>query len=74
MRTTVDLRPDLHRRALALARDSRRTLSATINDLLSRVLEADGPPQQRVSEATGLHTVRLGRPVAAEEVRELADE
>lgn len=34
MRTTIDLPDDLHQRAMSIARDTSRTLSETVADLL----------------------------------------
>lgn len=39
MRATIDLPEDLHKRALAIARDTARTLSETVADLMRRGLE-----------------------------------
>ena len=38
MRTTIDLPDDLHKQALAIARDTHRTLSETVADLIRRGL------------------------------------
>ncbi len=74
MRTTIDLQPDLHRMAQAIARDQRQTLSETINDLLARVLIPHTAPTFSKSSATGLPTVRLGRVITPDDVRQLDDE
>ncbi len=74
MRTTIDLRPELHRKALSLARDSRRTLSETVNDLLAKVLEPAGDSALTTSPVTGLTVVRVGHPVSSEDVRSLEDD
>ncbi len=75
MRTTIELRDDLHKRALSIARDRNESLSATVNDLLERVLD---PPSSRPTVGrdpeTGLVTVTLGRPVTTEDVRSLEDD
>lgn len=74
MRTTIDLQPELHRMALSIARDERRTLSETINKLLELVLL----PQQVHTIATdpisGLPTISLGRVTTDEDVRQLEDD
>lgn len=74
MRTTIDLRPDLHRMALSIARDEHRTLSETINKLLALVLV----PQQVSTIArdpiSGLPTITLGRVTTDEDVRQLEDD
>jgi hypothetical protein len=74
MRTTIDLQPDLHRIALSIARDQHQTLSETINDLLSRALIPHHSPTFDQSAATGLPTVRLGRVITPEDVRQLDDD
>jgi hypothetical protein len=74
VRTTIDLRPELHRKAVSIARDSHRSLSETVNDLLARVLEPGGQPSIATSPVTGLPLVRLGRLVTADDVRSLDDE
>jgi hypothetical protein len=74
MRTTIDLRADLHRIALSIARDQSQTLSETINDLLARALTPQDSPTFSVSATTRLPTVRLGRVITADDVRQLEDE
>jgi hypothetical protein len=74
MRTTIDLRSDLHRIALSIARDQSQTLSETINELLARALTPQDSPTFSVSATTGLPTVRLGRVITADDVRQLDDE
>jgi predicted transcriptional regulator len=74
MRTTIDLRPDIHRQAKSVARDRHQTLSETINELLGRVLLPQTAPVTSISERTGLRTIRLGRVITADDVRELEDE
>jgi predicted transcriptional regulator len=74
MRTTIDLQPDLHRLAQAIARDQRRTLSETINELLASVLMPQDSPTISTSPTTGLPTVRLGRVITSEDVRQLDDD
>lgn len=74
MRTTVDLPDDLHHRARAIARDTSRTFSATVADLIRRGLgEARTAPPTR-SQRTGLPVVSLGTVVTSEDVRALEDE
>jgi predicted transcriptional regulator len=74
MRTTIDLPDDLHRQALAIARDTSRTLSATVADLVRRGLGEGHEPDVTISARTGLPLVRLGRVVTTEDVRSLEDE
>jgi hypothetical protein len=74
MRTTVDLQPDLHRMAMSIARDRRQTLSETINDLLGKVLTPGETATFSTSPTTGLPTVRLGRLITPDDVRDLEDD
>ena len=74
MRTTIDLPDDLHRLARAIARDTSRSLSATVADLMRRGLGEVREPEAARSERTGLPVVRLGKVVTSEDVRALDDE
>lgn len=74
MRTTIDLPSDLHAQARAIARDSNRTLSETIADLMRRGLGYGTPVNVSRSPATGLPVVNLGTVVTSEDVRSLEDE
>jgi predicted transcriptional regulator len=74
VRTTIDLKPEIHRLAQSVARDRHQTLSETINELLGRVLTPQAAPVISVSERTGLRTIRLGRVITADDVRELEDD
>jgi predicted transcriptional regulator len=74
MRTTIDLPDDLHRLARAIARDTSRSLSATVADLMRRGLGEVREPEMARSERTGLPVVRLGKVVTSEDVRALDDE
>jgi hypothetical protein len=74
MRTTVDLPDDLHKQALAIARDTSRTLSETVTDLMRRGLSQGGAGEITRSAVTGLPIVRLGTVVTTEDVRALDDE
>ena len=74
MRTTVDLRPDLHARAQSIARDRRQSLSAAINELLERALDGAPPAASFGRSRAGLPTVRVGRVVTADDVKALDDE
>lgn len=75
MRTTIDLPDDLHKQAQAIARDTRRTLSETVADLMRRGLGA-GSAATAVSTdpRTGLPVVSVGTVVTSEDVRSLEDE
>jgi hypothetical protein len=74
MRTTVDLPDDLHKQAVAIARDTSRTLSETVADLIRRGLSQGGAGEIARSAVTGLPVVRLGTMVTTEDVRALDDE
>lgn len=74
MRTTIDLPDDLHQQALAIARDTARSLSQTVADLMWRGLGHGHPAELTRSERTGLPVVRLGRIITSEDVRALEDE
>jgi hypothetical protein len=75
VRTTIDLPPDLHRVAVSLARDSGRSLSETVADLVRRGLGLAAAGEDFVSPVTGLPVVRLGHgPITTEDVRALEDE
>ena len=74
MRTTIDLPDDLHRMALSIARDTSRSLSETVADLMRRGLGHGRAPDISRSEVTGLPVVRLGAPITTEDVRALEDE
>ena len=74
MRTTIDLPEDLHRQAIAIARDTSRSLSATIADLVRRGLGEQLAGEIARSARTGLPVVSIGRPVTSDDVRRLEDE
>ena len=74
MRTTVDLPADLHAQAVAIARDTHRTLSETVAFLMRRGLGEGRPAGPAHSAATGLPVVRLGRVITTEDVRALEDD
>ncbi|CAM3109957.1 antitoxin [Saccharomonospora xinjiangensis] len=74
MRTTIDLPDDLHRQAQSIARDSSRTLSEIVAELMRRGLGQGKPAETTRSSRTGLPVVRLGRVITTEDVRSLEDE
>jgi hypothetical protein len=74
MRTTIDLPDDLHRQALSIARDTSRTLSEIIADLVRRGLGEGGTAEIARSQRTGLPVIRLGTVVTTEDVRSLEDD
>jgi hypothetical protein len=74
VRTTIDLPDDLHKQALAIARDKSRTLSETVADLMRRGLSQGDAGQISRSAVTGLPVVHLGTVITTEDVRALDDE
>ena len=74
MRTTIDLPEDLHRQAKAIARDTERTFSETVVDLVRRGLEREVDASVVVSERTGLPLLSLGRVITSEDVRAADDD
>lgn len=74
MRTTVDLPADLHAQAMAIARDTHRTLSETVAFLMRRGLGENRVSEPTRSAATGLPIVHLGRMITTEDVRSLEDD
>jgi hypothetical protein len=74
MRTTIDLPDDLHRQALSIARDTSRTLSETVADLVRRGLGQGSRKEITRSSVTGLPVMSLGTPITSEDVRALDDE
>jgi predicted transcriptional regulator len=74
VRTTVDLPDDLHRQVQSIARDTRRTLSETVTELLRRGLGHSKDPEVNRSPRTGLPVVSLGTVITSEDVRSLDDE
>ncbi len=71
VRTTIDLPDDLHKQALAIARDTRRTLSETVAE---RGLSAGSTTALSRDPRTGLPLVSIGTVVTSEDVRSLEDE
>jgi Arc/MetJ family transcription regulator len=74
MRTTVDLPDDLHAQAVAISRDTRRTLSETVAYLMRRGLGEGQATEVEMSPRTGLPVVHLGRTITTEDVRALEDD
>jgi hypothetical protein len=74
MRTTIDLPEDLHRQALSIARDTSRTLSETVADLIRRGLGYRAAAPMTRSDTTNLPLVRLGMVITTEDVRALDDD
>jgi len=74
VRTTIDLPEDLHRQALSIARDTSRTLSEVVAELMRRGLGQGKPAQTSQSARTGLPVVSLGTVITTDDVRSLEDE
>jgi predicted transcriptional regulator len=74
VRTTIDLPDDLHKQAQAIARDTHRTLSQTVADLIRRGLAAGSNTAKSTDPRTGLPLVSVGTVVTSEDVRSLEDE
>jgi hypothetical protein len=74
MRTTLDIPDDLHAQALAIARDTRRSLSQTVAALMRRGLGAGPAGEVGTSPGTGLPVVHLAKTLTTEDVRRLEDD
>lgn len=75
MRTTVDLPPGVHRRAVALAKARGQSLSATLADLTVRGLaQLDEPVEMRIDERSGFPVISVGRRVTSEDVAAVLDD
>jgi hypothetical protein len=74
VRTTIDLLDDLHKQAVAIARDTRKTLSQTVVDLMRRGQVSSDAGALSIDPKTGLPLVSVGRVVTSEDVRFLEDE
>ena len=75
MRTTVDLPPSVHRRALELAKSRGQSLSAVVAELTVRGLsQMDEPVVIRTDARSGFPVVSVGRRVTSEQVAEILDD
>ena len=75
MRTTVDLPEDLHQLAASIARDTGRSLSETVAELMRRGLgQGHAAAELSRSDRTGLPVIRLGTVITTEDVRALEDD
>lgn len=74
MRTTVDLPDDLHRQAMSIARDTSRSFSETVAELIRRGLGQGGRAEISRSPRTGLPVVHVGHVITTEDVRALEDD
>lgn len=69
MRTTVDLPPAVHRRALELAAQLDRSLSSIVADLTVRGLaQLDAPVALSVDKRSGLPVLSIGSTITSEDV------
>jgi hypothetical protein len=74
MRTTIDIPDPLLDQLRAIARDSGRTLSTVVADLIQRGF-APPPKAHIVKGRSGFPALTSnGRPITTEDVRELEDE
>lgn len=74
MRTTIDLPEDLHQVAVSIARDTSRSLSETVAELIRRGLRSEPVSEVRPHPVTGFPTVRVGQTITTEDVRSLEDD
>lgn len=74
MRTTLDIPDDLHALTMAIARDTHRTLSQTIAELIRKGLSSGTQGEITTSARTGLPVAHVGRTITSEDVRRLEDD
>lgn len=75
MRTTVDLPPAVHRRAVELARARGQSLSATLAELTARGLsQLDEPLRISVDERSGFPVLSVGRRITSDDVAAALDD
>jgi len=75
MRTTVDLPPAVHRRAVELAKRRGVSLSQVIADLTVRGLaQIDEPVTLQTEARSGLPVLSIGRRVTAQDVADVLDD
>lgn len=75
MRTTVDLPPALHRRAVELATQRGQSLSSVIAELTARgFAQIDEPVELEVDPRTGLPVLSIGRRITSDDVAQLLDD
>jgi hypothetical protein len=75
MRVTVDLPPAVHRRVGELAESSGRSVPAMVAELIIRGLSEPWPARVvEFDQRSGFPVVTVGRPITADEVRDLLDE
>ena len=75
MRTTVDLPPAIHRRALQLAKQRGQSLSSVIAELATYGLSRlDEPLVITTDPQSGFPVVSLGRHITSEDVADALDD
>jgi hypothetical protein len=75
MRTTVDLPPAIHRRALQLAKQRGQSLSSVIAELATYGLSRlDEPLVVTTDPQSGFPVVSLGRHITSEDVADALDD
>jgi hypothetical protein len=75
MRTTVDLPPAVHRRAMQLAKRRGQSLSSVIAELATYGLSRlDEPLVVTTDPRSGFPVVSLGRRITSEDVAEALDD
>jgi predicted transcriptional regulator len=75
MRTTVDLPPAVHRRAMQLAKQRGQSLSAVIAELATYGLSRlDEPLVVTTDPQSGFPVVSLGRHITSEDVADALDD
>lgn len=75
MRTTVDLPPAIHRRAMELARARGQSLSATLAELTARGLsQLDAPLSISIDDRSGFPVLSVGRRVSSDDVADALDD
>ena len=70
MRTTVDLSDAMHIRVKEMAAERGVSMSDLLAELAAIGLE-QATPAPEVDEETGLHLLRVGRPITTEEIATL---
>ncbi len=74
MRTTVELPPAVHRRAMELAKARGQSLSSTVAELTARGLsQLDEPLSIVIDERSGFPVVSVGRRITADDVAAALD-
>ena len=75
MRTTVDLPPAVHRRAVAIAKARGQSLSTTLAELTARGLsQLDEPLTISTDARSGFPVVSVGRRITSEDVADALDD